>query len=63
MTSTGHVYLKKKTIKHIFNSQMAVRNVLIAITFCLVYLLGKHYHPIHSPSVYGTGNIKHTKYR
>jgi hypothetical protein len=63
MTSTGQVYLKTKSIKHTFNTQVAIRNILIAITFCLVYLLGKYYHPVHISSAYGTINIKHTKHK
>jgi hypothetical protein len=58
MTSTGHVYLNKKSIRHTLNTQVAVRNILIAVTFCLVYLLGKHYRPVH-PTMYSTVNIKH----
>ena len=63
MTSTGQVYLKTKSIKDTFNAQVAVRNILIAITFCLVYLLGKYYHPIHNPSAYNKVEIKHAKYK
>jgi hypothetical protein len=63
MTSTGQVYLKTKNIKHTCNTQVAVRNILIAITFCLVYLLGKYYRPIHNPSAYNTVEIKHAKHK
>lgn len=63
MTSTGQVYLKTKSIKHTFNTQAAVRNILIAIIFCLVYLLGKYYRPIHTPSVSNTVYIKHVKHK
>jgi hypothetical protein len=63
MTSTGHVYLDKKNIKCVFNPQMAIRNVLIAMAFCLVYLLGKHYRPIRSPSQYSTVNINYIKHK
>ncbi len=63
MTNTGHVYLNKKSIRDTFNIQVAVTNVPIAMTFCLVYLLGKHYRAIHSPSAYVTVNIRHTKHK
>lgn len=63
MTSTGQVYLKTKSRKHIFNTLVAVRNILIAITFCLVYLLGKYYRPVHKPSAYNTADIKHIKHK
>jgi hypothetical protein len=63
MTSAGQVYLKRKSIKHTFNSQLAVRNVLIAMAFCLAYLLGKYYRPIHSTSAHSVVNIKDTKHK
>ncbi len=63
MTSTGLVYLKTKNIKHTFNTQVALRNILITIAFCLVYLLGKYYHPVHISSGYGTVNIRYTKHK
>jgi len=63
MTSTGQVYLNEKDIKYTFNTQTAVRNVLIAIAFCLIYLLGKYCRPIHSPSTYSIVNIKYTKHK
>jgi hypothetical protein len=63
MTSTWQVYLKIKNIKQTFNTQLATRNILITIAFCLVYLLGKYYRPVHIPSGYDTIKIRYTKHK
>jgi hypothetical protein len=62
MISTGHIYLNKKNIRHTFNTKVAVINVLIAVTFCLFYLLSKYCYSVDS-TIYFTINIKHTKHK
>jgi len=49
MDNQGNVYLKTTTIRNTFNKRLFIRNVVIALAMCMVYILGMRYQSHHNP--------------
>ena len=51
----------RKMTSDISATQRAVRNMLIVLTMCLCYLLGKYFQSVHNPTTNAVTKISYVK--